>query len=100
MTHCRFCWENPRSFWIEGSATFTIAMSSTIMNWTTLSRPSASHFFRSEVTISWSPSVLRCLMACTLGESACNLAVSTLKKQVDSSNQQVDALHSLHAQGL
>ena len=52
MTHCRFCCENPRSTWIEGNATFTIAMSRTTMNWTTLSSASASHLRRSEVTMS------------------------------------------------
>ena len=42
--HWRFRSENPRSFWMDGSATFTIAMSSTTMNWTPRSRASASHF--------------------------------------------------------
>jgi hypothetical protein len=37
---------------IEGNATFTIAMSRTTMNWTTLSSASASHLRRSEVTMS------------------------------------------------
>ena len=44
ITHCRFSWENPRSTWIDGSATFTMAMSRTTMNWTTLRSASASHF--------------------------------------------------------
>src|SRR3954467_6612866 len=52
MTHCRFCSENPRSTWIEGNATFTIAMSRTTMNCTTLRSPSAHHLRRSEVTMS------------------------------------------------
>ena len=43
ITHCRFCCENPRSTWIDGRATFTIAMSSTSMNWTTLRSASANH---------------------------------------------------------
>ena len=43
ITHWRFSWEKFRSTWIEGSATFTIAMSSTIMNWTTLNSASANH---------------------------------------------------------
>src|SRR3954471_8226888 len=32
MTHCRLPAEKSRSFWIEGSATFTIVASSTTMN--------------------------------------------------------------------
>ena len=44
ITHCRFSCENPRSTWIDGSATFTMAMSRTTMNWTTLRSASASHF--------------------------------------------------------
>ena len=43
ITHWRFSCENPRSVWIDGRATFTIAMSSTIMNWTTLRSARASH---------------------------------------------------------
>ena len=43
ITHWRFSGENPRSVWIEGSATFTIAMSSTTMNCTVHSSASASH---------------------------------------------------------
>jgi hypothetical protein len=31
-THARLLWENSRSDWIEGSATFTIVASSTIMS--------------------------------------------------------------------
>ena len=46
MTHCRFSCENPRSIWIEGSATFTIAMSSTTMNCTMQSSSSAIHLRR------------------------------------------------------
>ena len=30
MTHASPDWEKPRSFWIEGSATLTIVMSTTI----------------------------------------------------------------------
>ena len=33
MTHCRLSWEKFRSVLIDGSATFTIATSSTTMNW-------------------------------------------------------------------
>ena len=59
ITHCRFCCENPRSTWIEGRATFTMAMSSTIMNWTTLRSASAHHLRFEEATMdvtfqSWS----------------------------------------------
>ena len=43
ITHCRSSCENPRSILIEGSATFTIAMSRMTMNWTTLRRASAHH---------------------------------------------------------
>jgi hypothetical protein len=51
MTHCRFSCEKPRSVWIEGRATFTIAMSSTTMNCTVHSRASASHFRRGDAVI-------------------------------------------------
>src|SRR5204862_4997220 len=51
ITHCRFSCEKPRSVWIEGSATFTIAMSRTTMNCTVLSSASANHLFRSELTM-------------------------------------------------
>ena len=46
ITHCRFSCENPRSAWIEGRATFTIAMSSTTMNCTAQMSASAYHFLR------------------------------------------------------
>src|SRR4051812_37827732 len=42
-THCRFSCEKPRSAWIEGSATFTIAMSRTTMNCTPRSSASTIH---------------------------------------------------------
>src|ERR687892_1527422 len=32
-THCSVLWLTPRSRWIDGSATFTMAMSRTTMNW-------------------------------------------------------------------
>jgi hypothetical protein len=32
-THCRVLWLASRSRWIDGRATFTIATSSTTMNW-------------------------------------------------------------------
>ena len=54
-THCRLSSENPRSTWIDGSATFTIAMSRTTMNWTALSSPSANHFLLSEATMAFIP---------------------------------------------
>ena len=38
ITHCRLSWLKWRSFLIVGSATFTIATSSTTMNWATTSR--------------------------------------------------------------
>src|ERR671929_2269367 len=46
MTHCRSSCENPRSVWIDGSATFTTAMSSTTMNWTVQRRARANHLRR------------------------------------------------------
>src|SRR3954452_19051097 len=46
MTHWRFSCENPRSVWIDGSATFTTAMSRTTMNWTVQSRARANHLRR------------------------------------------------------
>ena len=46
MTHCRFSCEKPRSVWIDGSATFTTAMSSTTMNCTVQRRASANHLRR------------------------------------------------------
>ena len=51
ITHWRFSCENPRSTWIEGSATFTIAMSRTSMNWTTLRSASANHLCLAEATM-------------------------------------------------
>ena len=56
MTHWRFSGENPRSVWMDGSATFTIAMSSTTMNCTAQSSASASHFRRADA-ITGSPFV-------------------------------------------
>src|SRR5919106_5734361 len=47
MTHWRFSCEKPRSSLIDGRATFTIATSSTTMNWTLQSSASASHLRRS-----------------------------------------------------
>ena len=63
MTHCRFCSENPRSTWIEGSATFTTAMSRTTMNWTALRRASASHFLRFELIMEFIPSQETCCLS-------------------------------------
>ena len=63
ITHCRFSCENPRSVWIDGSATFTTAMSRTTMNCTALNSASANHFLRSELTMS-----SRCLPHRRLGK--------------------------------
>src|SRR3954447_5572657 len=93
ITHWRFACEKPRSILIEGSATFTIAMSRTTMNCTALSRPSASHLRRSEATISVS-------LSCVLSVTACNLAASTCKKQVQSSQQQVNRYTASREQAL
>src|SRR5688572_10350706 len=46
MTHWRSSGAKPRSAWIDGSATFTIAMSSTTMNWTVQRRARAYHIRR------------------------------------------------------
>src|SRR5580765_804413 len=51
MTHCRFSCENPRSVWMEDSATFTIAMSRMTMNCTARMSASANHFLLSELTM-------------------------------------------------
>src|SRR3954452_13531888 len=51
MTHCRSSCENPRSVWIDGSATFTTATSSTTMNCTVHSRARASHLRRDDVML-------------------------------------------------
>jgi hypothetical protein len=51
ITHWRFSCEKPRSTWIEGRATFTIAMSSTTMNCTAQRSASASHFRSAEASI-------------------------------------------------
>jgi hypothetical protein len=45
MTHCRLSWLKPRSVLIDGSATLTIATSSTTMNWAATMRASANHRF-------------------------------------------------------
>src|SRR5262249_32422257 len=86
ITHCRSSCENPRSTLIEGNATFTIAMSRTTMNCTALSNASASHLRLSEV-ISRFPFPVVVIVGATL-------AASTCKQQVETSQRQVDALHS------
>ena len=43
MTQVRLPWVKWRSCWIEGSATFTIVVSSTIMSWARHTTTSASH---------------------------------------------------------
>src|SRR3954453_20461603 len=55
MTHCRSSWENPRSVWIDGSATFTTATSSTTMNCTVQRSARASHLRRDDVMLLRSP---------------------------------------------
>ena len=52
ITHWRFSCENPRSVWIDGRATFTIAMSSTTMNCTARSTASPNHLAFPEA-ITW-----------------------------------------------
>src|SRR5205823_3339685 len=49
-THARLDWEKPRSRWIEGSATFTIVASRTIMSMPTHSTTSATQRVRSLAT--------------------------------------------------
>src|SRR3990172_1618851 len=88
ITHCRFSCEKPRSIWIDGSATFTIAMSRMVMNCTERMRASANHFFRSELIISSPQRVSVLVERGILHESTCN-------SQVETSNPQVEALHSV-----
>src|SRR5919106_3050575 len=69
MTHCRSSWENPRSVWIDGSATFTTATSSTTMNCTVQRRARASHLRRDDGMLLRSPfrnvsTCLRTLRSC------------------------------------
>src|SRR3954469_6587451 len=69
MTHCRSSCENPRSVWIDGSATFTTATSSTTMNCTVQRRARASHLRRDEVMLLRTPfrnasTCLRTLRSC------------------------------------
>src|SRR4051794_19668117 len=42
MTHCRLLLENPRSCWMDGSATFVIVASRTTMNWAKQTRTRTS----------------------------------------------------------
>src|SRR6266508_2408580 len=93
ITHWRFSCENPRSTLIEGNATFTIAMSRTTMNWTVARRPSASHFRRSEVTMTLP-------FPCALVGSACNIAGEACLLQVYPSQQQAPALSWGHGEAL
>src|SRR5919199_1182702 len=55
MTRCRSSCENPRSVWIDGSATFTTATSSTTMNCTVQRRARASHLRRDDGMLLRSP---------------------------------------------
>src|ERR671932_2334906 len=69
MTHCRSSCENPRSVWIDGSATFTTATSSTTMNCTVQRRARASHLRRVDGMLLRSPfrnasTCLRTLRGC------------------------------------
>src|SRR5919201_1768451 len=86
ITHCRFSCEKPRSTWIDGNATFTIAMSRTTMNWTTLRSASASHLRRSVATM------CRLVPFVFVGK-ACNLTDNACRVQVFPSQQQADLLH-------
>src|SRR5919197_2367080 len=86
ITHWRFSCENPRSTLIEGNATFTIAMSRTTMNWTTLRSASASHLRRSVATMCRLVPFVFVGKACNLTDNACRL-------QVFPSQQQADLLH-------
>ena len=45
-THCRVLWPTSRSCWIDGKATFTIAMSSTTMNCAAQARAKTMVLFR------------------------------------------------------
>ena len=47
MTHARFACEKPRSRCIDGSATFTIVASSTIISWPMQTTASVTHRRRS-----------------------------------------------------
>ena len=58
ITHWRFSCEKPRSVWIDGRATFTIAMSSTTMNCVAQRSASASHLRLDEASMCQSPFVL------------------------------------------
>ena len=56
MTQVRLPWVKCRSCWIEGSATFTIVVSSTIISWARHTTTSASHLRLSvviEVLLVW-----------------------------------------------
>src|SRR5918911_5185935 len=69
MTHCRSSCENPRSVWIDGSATFTTATSSTTMNCTVQRSARASHLRRDDAMLLRSPfrnasTCLRTLRGC------------------------------------
>src|SRR5581483_5868268 len=92
ITHCRSSCEKPRSTLIDGSATFTTAMSRTTMNWTTERSASASHLRRSDATMSPLPFASVVV--------AGNLAGITCSMQVKPSQQHGKALQCLRAQGL
>src|SRR5919112_6491601 len=83
MTHCRFSCEKPRSVWIDGSATFTTAMSSTTMNCTVQRRASANHLRRDDVI--WT-------LPFVSPEGACDATALTFEKQVRPSTPIAEAL--------
>src|SRR3954452_11568742 len=91
MTHWRSSCENPRSVWMDGSATFTTAMSRTTMNWTVQSRASASHLRREAFTAT---------LPFVLPARGCKLTARTFKLQVDTGLSQVEALHSVRGQAV
>src|SRR4051812_16096113 len=85
MTHWRSSWENPRSVWIDGSATFTTAMSRTTMNWTVQRRARANHLRRVAVISE---------LSFVLEARGCEITASTFLLQVKTFLPQAEALCS------
>src|SRR3954465_2519971 len=83
MTHWRSSWENPRSVWIDGNATFTTAMSSTTMNWTVQRRARANHLRRVALISG---------ISFVSEARGCELTVLTFNLQVDTVIPQAKAL--------
>src|SRR6476659_69212 len=81
MTLCRFSCENPRSVWMDDSATLTIAMSRMVMNCTARMSASANHFFRFESTMKKTPgcSSLQVFVYLTNGHYRTRLAIRKLR---------------------